>query len=212
MCLELSWKHGIVLGTCSGVIILEDAELWDMDAIDMKRHLCAARRLLPYVYDIEVLHWYQDNDAGRMQLPPYETIPRLLQAIKRIPDNPWPSMINVDLATHLEPLLEEWLYPRGHRGKVQQRQSQNGYVYLLAGGPYYKIGCAENVDRRIAQIQPQMPFVANLICAIATHDMRGLEAKLHRRFAERRTNGEWFTLDQADVEYIKGLAGADCQG
>jgi len=81
-----------------------------------------------------------------------------------------------------------------------------GYVYLLGGGDYYKIGLSNNVNRRIEEISPRLPFKTELICTIATDDMYGLEAGLHRQFAEKRANGEWFELDDEDVEYIRRLA------
>jgi len=92
--------------------------------------------------------------------------------------------------------------PRARKPQVPT----DGYVYVLKGGPYYKIGRSTDASRRITQIQPQMPFVANLICSIPTDNMYVLEATLHERYADKRVNGEWFTLDDEDVAYIKGLA------
>jgi len=85
------------------------------------------------------------------------------------------------------------------------RRPRKGYVYLLSGGPYHKIGCAQDVDRHITQIQPKAPFVLNLVCSIPADDMYELESTLHGQFADSRTNGEWFILTPKDVEYIKGL-------
>jgi len=81
-----------------------------------------------------------------------------------------------------------------------------GYVYLLKGGGYYKIGLSKCVYRRWREISPKLPFEVEIVCRIATEDMHGLETSLHERFASKRANGEWFELDEADVEYIRGLA------
>ena len=90
-----------------------------------------------------------------------------------------------------------------------RRVSLGGYVYLLflkcAG--YYKIGLSNNPDRRVwKEISPVLPEEPELICTIETEDMHSLEAGLHARFANKRANGEWFRLDNSDVEHIKGLA------
>jgi hypothetical protein len=81
-----------------------------------------------------------------------------------------------------------------------------GYVYLLKGGPYHKIGLSSNPGRRMEEISPRLPFGTELVCTIATEDMRGLESHLHEQFADKRANGEWFELDEADVAYIRRLA------
>lgn len=88
----------------------------------------------------------------------------------------------------------------------EQPSTRTGFVYLLEGGGFYKVGLSKDVPRRMEQIQPKLPFVTELVCAIATKDMDGLEAELHSRFADRRANGEWFRLRIEDIDYIKGLA------
>ena len=94
---------------------------------------------------------------------------------------------------------------RGPRRKTKN----GGYVYLLflECSGYYKIGLSNNPGRRVwKEISPVLPEVPELICTIKTNDMRSLEAGLHARFADKRGSGEWFRLNDEDVEYIKGLA------
>lgn len=86
---------------------------------------------------------------------------------------------------------------------MKNTSQADGYVYLLKSGKHYKIGLSKDVGLRAIQISPKLPIEPELICMIKTDNMRELEAEFHARFAEKRTNGEWFLLGSKDVEWIK---------
>lgn len=82
-----------------------------------------------------------------------------------------------------------------------------GYVYMgllkLGREKRYKIGKAVLTDRRTSQISLLLPEELELVHSISTDDAYGIEAYWHRRFADKNTNGEWFTLSAADVQAFK---------
>lgn len=87
--------------------------------------------------------------------------------------------------------------------EYDEKSLQNGSVYLLQSGSHYKIGRSSEIERRIKQVSIAMPEKVELVHTIQTDDAVGIELYWHRRFSEKRMNGEWFNLSPADVRAFR---------
>ena len=74
---------------------------------------------------------------------------------------------------------------------------------MLKMGKHYKIGRTNSVGRRERELAMQMPERAKTVHTITTDDPVGIEAYWHRRFEDKRTQGEWFLLDASDVRIFR---------
>jgi hypothetical protein len=101
-------------------------------------------------------------------------------------------------------MCEGYTPPR--RAAPAKNESQGkitGFVYLMKSGRFYKIGKSKAVGRRAYELGRQLPQPARTIHVIQTDDAAGIEAYWHKRFEQKRKNGEWFELAAADLAAFK---------
>jgi hypothetical protein len=97
---------------------------------------------------------------------------------------------------------------RASRGTPETAQEldakpQTGFVYLMKSGRHYKIGRTISVGSRERQLAIKIPVPPTTIHSIETDDPAGVEAYWHRRFADKRGEGEWFDLSADHVKAFK---------
>lgn len=78
-----------------------------------------------------------------------------------------------------------------------------GYVYLGKQHGRYKIGKTKDLNRRREDITIQGSEEFQLLHAIKTDDINGVETYWHKRFEPKWVRGEWFKLNSSDIKAFK---------
>jgi hypothetical protein len=87
--------------------------------------------------------------------------------------------------------------------EIESDKIEFGFVYLIQSGKYYKVGRSNSADRRTYELKIQLPEKSKLIHQIRTDDPIGIETYWHKRFTDKRKNGEWFELSRQDINAFK---------
>lgn len=86
--------------------------------------------------------------------------------------------------------------------KIKTREKKKGYVYFIKDNSgYIKIGCTKNVNRRLKDFSVAS-INLKIVHQIETNDMELTEELFHNKFFKKRIKGEWFNLNENDIEYI----------
>lgn len=101
--------------------------------------------------------------------------------------------------------LPGWKIQVGEDTNGRDDSPAKGFVYLQQHGSRkeYKIGKTNNPMRREGEVKIELPERLQPIHYIQTDDPSGIESYWHRRFSEKRKNGEWFELSKEDVRAFK---------
>jgi len=88
---------------------------------------------------------------------------------------------------------------------IEKRKAklETGFVYLMRSGRHYKIGRTNSVGSRERQLAIKIPVPPTTVHSIQTDDPIGVEAYWHKRFSDKRGEGEWFDLSVEDVATFK---------
>ena len=135
--------------------------------------------------------------------------------------NPLHKMFSFDSAikVHQQDLLEKENNVRHHLAfrqplskKYQFKDTKHTRLENYNGGCVYlirevekgriKIGKSKNVEKRLNYFSVALPFQIEEVHFIATKNYDELERHLHKKFARKRVNGEWFELNENDIEEV----------
>lgn len=80
-----------------------------------------------------------------------------------------------------------------------------GYVYFVQEymNGTFKIGKTKHIEKRMNLFNIKLPFENKLIYLIKTGNHHQTEVAFHKHFSNKRLEGEWFSLNREDMNWIK---------
>lgn len=78
-----------------------------------------------------------------------------------------------------------------------------GVVYVLKSLYGYKVGRTRNVPVRMRAFGVHLPFLYTIPLCVWFEDCHVAERRFHEIFSDKRINGEWFDLDEDDIDRIR---------
>ncbi|MGZ9899294.1 GIY-YIG nuclease family protein [Shewanella gaetbuli] len=112
-----------------------------------------------------------------------------------------------DLFAELFPELDDMKFGEtvGINSTKSHKEYQDipGYVYLIESEYGYKIGKTVNIKSRTRLFEVKLPFPIKLINYSWFENYSKAESDFHKKFAQKRQEGEWFKLELEDIEFIK---------
>lgn len=95
-----------------------------------------------------------------------------------------------------------------HYKDLPKLEKPAGYVYIIQDVDFsnrYKIGRTNHPKRRINKFEVTLPFKTELVHILRADNAVAAEGYLHKRFAKERARGEWFDLNEAQLQEIRRL-------
>lgn len=88
---------------------------------------------------------------------------------------------------------------------------QHPWVLYVAREPYgtVKIGITKYLEQRMSSLATACPYDIEVLFTVEVADARWAERQIHERFAHKRVKGEWFRLDEDEIESLRMPTFAD---
>jgi Meiotically up-regulated gene 113 len=125
------------------------------------------------------------------------------EVIKVIVQHFYDKHTDEEIEEYNQKYTERFYREYGAKPKKEKRRESGCVYFLLADNGLVKIGRTKKLKERLDHFTAKLPYKLELIHTIFTDDSYGLEEYFHEKFKDKRQRGEWFKLDQEDIEEVK---------
>ena len=99
-------------------------------------------------------------------------------------------------------IVKQMIVDNARKAEEYQRQLKGVYLIGNTDLRWYKIGIADDMDRRIASVQLGVPFAITFASKFPTANPRVVEYEAHHTFKLHRLRGEWFAFDIRQLSQV----------
>ena len=110
-----------------------------------------------------------------------------------------------DYINSMEEASKYWVRRDMRDRDKKLRNVGSGFVYIMKYLDKYKVGCSDNPERRLNELNKTsviMPYQIELIKKYWCEDMYKTEKALHDLLDHRKCNGEWYDLNEEELHAI----------
>lgn len=144
--------------------------------------------------------WMYIDGDGRVNTaincyPSHEAADKMIAALEELKTLKTPEEIDEHNRAE-EEILDRPAVSNGPAKKV-------GYIYVIRSASLYKIGRSKRKDCRISRYRTENPNEIEPIMIVKVDDYIHIEAVVLSMFPEKQHHGEWFSLEEKDIDIIK---------
>jgi hypothetical protein len=117
------------------------------------------------------------------------------------------NKLSVEEKEQIAAFVEKRIMKRleGGAWEKETEPANGGFVYVISMIGLHKIGRTNNISRRLKEFSI-FPEKAELVLLVPSKDSVALEDELHGLLAHKRVRGEWFKVDEKDLEWIRNFS------
>ena len=156
-------------------------------------------------YYINLYNLSLDLDKNKMNV--FLNAPKSLQveAMKRnVSDTLKEKVFNGEITTHKEyKELQKELKSKINSTKNIKKQEILYIVSHKGFEGFYKIGVTSDLSQRVAVFETASPLGVEILYNRKTDSVRSVESIVHKKYEDKRRNGEWFELSKEELDEVK---------
>lgn len=190
---RLKPRHGLIIASWN-----ESTEMGEVNGLGVVKSVNPVEGIAVVIYAPVQIHLKPNPSGRRYWRNPYLCFAKAVEERYMLQDlfaENFPDYSGIEFEQPIS-------LPRDQDGRSNRYVPVEGYVYVIRSDYGFKIGKTVNIKNRVRLFEVKLPFPIKLESYAWFDNYSEAEADFHRKFADKRTEGEWFDLSPRDLDYI----------